>query len=146
MTVKRYYYIDPLAAAWMSEHFGMRVMNKRRTVLRFSDGVWGSTRASTCVVQNNGFFMPHEGKLYIHPISVHLLEPSVGDLVQRADRTTELVRHVRTNHPALADGSGTALYYDNPHIKRGQPWIDKAFVTIIQRDGKAFHWPESERE
>lgn len=62
----KYYYTDPLAAAWMAKHFGMQ--------FSFDGGmkyeeIWNLSIDS-------------EPPFYIHPDSLHLLEQQVGDAVQ----------------------------------------------------------------
>lgn len=71
-----------------------------------------------------GFVVPDgssAGLYQIHPDSLHILEPQVGDLI----------------------GCGTyALYVHNTEIFRHHStWTDE---KIIQRNDKAFFWPEVE--
>lgn len=64
---KRYYYTDPLAAAWMAREFGMRFDSSTTTFLP----VWS---AKALVGSIEGKY-----KGYIHPDSEHLLEPMAGE-------------------------------------------------------------------
>lgn len=62
----KYFYTDPLAAAWMAKHFGMEY--------DFSEHkFYGWTTEHQ---------LPLE-KYYIHPDSLHLLKLQIGDLVQQ---------------------------------------------------------------
>ena len=61
-----------------------------------------------------------DGKHYLHPHSLHLVEHQIGDLVFAGGRYT----HMRSS----ASGG---LYPINPEV-------------ILQRKGIAFMWPESE--
>lgn len=70
----RYFYTDPLAAAWMAKHFEMRftngsadnheVMRSYPSLFELDDGL-------------NRY--EYNGKYYIHPDSVYLLKPRKGD-------------------------------------------------------------------
>lgn len=57
-----YYYDDPLAAAWMAKHFGMKFWNGEHEI------------CVTPLVDSEA-----EAKRYIHQDSLHLLEPQEGD-------------------------------------------------------------------
>ena len=127
----RYYYTDPVAAAYMTAHHKIRF--KRNDDLR----EWGRTNSSYSAIielcidledktPGDGGLMwktklfPDEafsGKFYIHPDSLPLLEPRVGDIVM--DFRPALI--VREDH--------LIFHKESP---------------ILQRDGKPFHWPESE--
>lgn len=110
----RYYYIDPLAAAWMSDKFGMK----------FDDGDRFDTDDLIEIVANMGGGLVK--KWYIQPDSEHLLEPVVGDVGVEADG-------VPCNYTEykcwMSDG-----YLHTP----------KEPVKVIQRNGIPFHWPLSE--
>src|SRR5579863_1248979 len=62
---KRFFYKDPLAAAWMTAKFGME----------FIDLITGRIEPSDI-----GTALYTRG--YVHPDSLHLLEPREGDLVK----------------------------------------------------------------
>ncbi len=64
----RYFYTDPLAAAWMDKHYGMSFVK--------ADG------AFTCVngdIDNPHFY--YSECAYIHTDSLCLLAPQIGDVV-----------------------------------------------------------------
>lgn len=113
----RLFYSDPLDAAQMMRHFGMRFVS------------WHSGKEyEPCVILANAgspIKSVREGQRYvIHPESLHLLEPQVGDWAW----CVELKR------PMECDSSEVAEYVR----RRGDAW------SIFQRNGHAFHWPESE--
>src|SRR4051794_7466770 len=62
---RRYFYTDPLAAAWMARHFGMRYQALPSHITSY-DFIEGSLDGG-------------DGPYIIHPDSLHLLEPQIGD-------------------------------------------------------------------
>ncbi|QEL19312.1 hypothetical protein [Limnoglobus roseus] len=74
MTEARYYYDDPLAAAWMVKHFGMKFLidetesEQAETLFDESDVQWAREALGV-----------HE--FSIHPDSLHLLDIQEGDFV-----------------------------------------------------------------
>lgn len=133
-TNRRYFYSDPLAAAWMAKKFAIEF--------------------SSCIAQNfvknakyNGdeplLYLinlpanPQE-KFYIHPDSVHLLEPKVGDIIFHTKMENAYRIHAI---------DGIVNFIDQPILIHGKPsglWLPKADFSIIQRDGNVFMWPEVE--
>lgn len=120
----RYYYTDPLAAAWMAAKFGMAFYNERRiSRIRCDFEIYSMMR------------LVDEAPFYISERSLHLLEPQVGDMIShlglRAWRIDAMDSHSYL-HPAMPNESLTrfTLKAENPQI--------------IQRNGIAFHWPEVE--
>lgn len=110
----RYYYTDPLAAEWMSDKFGMKFISAEGIDSYFDEmGLFCET----------GTFGRTIDKIYIHPDSLHLLEPWAGDLIEYTLGGKPLENH----HPVYWGENS----YDNHNEKR-----------IIQRNGKAFMWPE----
>jgi hypothetical protein len=113
---KRYFYTDPLAAAWMAKHFGMR----------FTDEGWLNT--AEVDYQHTGVErIPLDIKTYIHPDSLHLLEPQVGDKDERG----LIYKH--------------CSYHDKMSWvqDRGENWCDENGRTVI-RDGIVFMHPQSD--
>lgn len=111
----RYFYTEPLAAAWMAKHFGMRL----------HDGAFVEpTSAPPEEIASWG-----DGLIYIHPNSLNLLEPQVGDLLRGDEHTIPQIRYMDVPDSEQM-GAGVAL------MRRG--------FKIIQRNGIAFMWPESE--
>ena len=115
----RYFYCDPLAAAWMQEHFGMRFVSRDS----------GKEFEKSLLVFNAGSPVEsiRKGQVYVvHPESLPLLEPKLGDLVFAGRPDNDL---------------GEILEFGPFVHKEAQAHL--RVVEIIQRDGKAFHWPES---
>lgn len=127
----KYYYDDPLAAAWMAKHHGMRFViewpkqHKRDPEeVFFSDGVPFTRGGSNMVLFH----------LHLHPDSLPLLEPQEGDF--------------------SADGweFKTALqWWLKAYCEEGNPdRIDvrrhvKHWKRTAIRNGIAFHWPKEEQ-
>lgn len=108
------FYTDPIKAAWMAKKFGMEFLNEN------GDELW---------IVNGGIFtknlhkyfgiclVDYSGPYHIHPSSLALLEPMVGDLVY--------------------DGNtGYELLYNNSYLKTHK--ADR----IILRDNRVFFAPE----
>lgn len=110
----RKYYEDPLAAAWMAKHFGMKFKSARGQNMYFDGGSDFRTE------KDCGFYA---GEYYhIHPSSLHILEPMAGD-----------VGTVYNGHAAnFRDG-----YWEHNDGQREPASEGK----IIQRQGIPFHWP-----
>lgn len=113
----RYFYTDPLAAAWMAKHFGVNYLyfSQEDGGCQFYEGV--------------GFRMElpnRNGRFYIQPDSLHLLTAQLGDLCKFRGIT------------AIGEED-----FESPQYwevgERQQGWQE-----IIRRNGLAFHWPESE--
>jgi hypothetical protein len=128
MTAQRYFYTDPLAAAWMAKHHGIRIASSV-----YEDGSY------------DGFVMPdgsEDGRYYIHPDSLHLLEPLVNDCLQIGD---DLLFWV------CRDDSFWEEHENDPNLKYNFIGIKAASsnvidgARIIQRNGIAFMWPEVEK-
>jgi hypothetical protein len=134
----RWFYTDPLAAAWMAKHFGMRF---------------------TC--QGNGYD-PLQGKpfgievLYhfldtgyasnllpirIHPDSLHLLQPQIGDILnwQTGKGEPWWEDHSRYIYPR--QGTHDVFTAESAARMLAKPELS---ARIILRSGTAFMWPERE--
>lgn len=105
----RYFYTDPLAAAWMAKNFGMK----------FNGGTEFDEPYRHSEIDEV------TSKFYIHPDSVKLLEQRVGDLVW-LDMGESCMPSIGS---LIEDEEGRKLCLDCP---------------ILQREGKAFIWPEVE--
>jgi hypothetical protein len=99
--MKRFFYTDLLAAAWMAKHFGMRFWSGDHEIhlLPFVDS-------------------QKKGRWLLHPDSLLLLEPRAGDLLTGRNRKVFMIYE-----------GGESL----PHAR------------VVERNGIAFMWPESER-
>ena len=107
---ERYFYTDPLAAAWMAKHFGMRLRPDCYSERALPDG------------EDITRFAHHAfgGRFYVHPDSLHLLEPREADLY------------------ATDIGCGWLATTPSESWKR-----QVGHFRIVQRKGMAFFWPES---
>jgi len=120
----KYYYTDPLASAWMAKYFGINYSQD-------SFFVWHVTSGDMELGADHK-------KLYIHPDSLHLLEPQVGDLVTAKNDFVQYVAFVEK------DG----LHKCNTHfpdvILTENGDCPFKVTSIIQRNGIAFMMPEVE--
>lgn len=117
----KYYYKDPLAAAYMAREFGIKLywLNKKgakrepqshKTVLGYA--------------YEANLELPD--RFYIHPDSHHIFEPIVCDVG--------------------VDDNGTPVEYAaGAWVGDGSP-VGVEPVRIIQRNGRPFFWPEVEND
>ena len=113
---KKYYYTDPLAAAWMSKHFNINI--------EWADGTISDDYTGDNIV----YYEKHlgtESPYYIHPDSVHILNPQVGDVIY-----------------IKLDGGGVGIW-ETVDAEDSQYSINRG-GKIIQRNNTAFMWPEVE--
>lgn len=128
--MKRYFYTDPFAAAWMTTHHGVTYVNDLPhgqghcfQVISRASG-WADASPYDLILPCNG-----KPRVYIHPDSLHLLEPQVGDLLRGDEHTMPQIRYMDLPDSEQM-GTGAAL------MRRG--------FKIIQRNGIPFMWPEHE--
>jgi hypothetical protein len=121
---RRYYYTDPLAAAWMAKHFGMRY--NYESLAAWKEGTQGTGIAETWMEADGSVKTDFEytQPIYIHPDSFPLLEPRPGDVLLRYNRKT-----FRSHYKAVNAGI------------RFRPCQDD---IIVRRNGIIFMWPASE--
>lgn len=122
--MSRHFYTDPLAAAWMAKHFGMKFNHPESD--KFAP--IGTSDAIDAFI--NG--QQEDGRFMVHPDSLHLLEPKAGDLVDfgwihLCGQSFHELSQLKTSFEQFCEES--TCDYDSHRI--------------IQRNGKAFHWPES---
>ena len=151
----RYFYRDPLEAAYMAKHFGIKTEADVR-IINVQPG------KSEMVTHHMVFDSPEMVLLYqycnsfhIHSYSLHLLEPQDGDAVE-FDRW----HWDRQRHDELKDAQPEPHYaivrIDTKWkriISAGIGWdmvkLHEPFslpFRIICRGSKAFHWPQCEAE
>lgn len=118
----RLYYDCPLKAAYMVKHHGMR--------FQVDDG----GTLNTIVVGMEHLTQSVSGRFYIHPNSLHLLEPQAGDIYISQDTVCQIKE--------LDRGIITEITVE--WECRDRYPANKFDGKIIFRSGKAFHWPESE--
>lgn len=111
----RYYYSDQLKAAYMAREFGMRFLRPDGSEVNLSHGMGRE-------MGDDGWIefiaVPNDGD-YIHPDSLSILQPQEGDLVEASTETEQYTFYYHAEMLAKSD-------------------------KIIQRQGKAFFWPERE--
>jgi hypothetical protein len=117
-----YFYTDPLAAAWMAKHFGMKIYAWALDAL---DDV-------NAIAREQPPFVP-DCKYMIDDPSLPLLEPRPGDLVTYKLGVVGCVGMPYTNGPLGVWWAGS---------ERQEPLHGKE--RVIQRDGKPFFWPEQD--
>jgi hypothetical protein len=113
----RYFYDDPLAAAWMAKHFGMLITIENDAFI-FND--WEDlldVNVTEC----------YRGNYYIHPDSLSGLDPQAGDLYLLDE----------DDEGAIVITLGAQLI---------EKWEQRPIGKIIQRNGLAFHWPKEESD
>jgi hypothetical protein len=112
----RYFYTDPLAAAWMDANYHMLFENDFHI-----DYLYVARHAKTTPYMSDG--SPElRDKYYIHPDSLPLLKPQDGDL-------------------CFENGWGYLRWKD---LENMAGHVRDDSFKIIQRNGIPFHWPQSE--
>jgi catechol 2,3-dioxygenase-like lactoylglutathione lyase family enzyme len=111
----RWFYTDPLAAAYMSKHFGMRLTDRTNDEEAFP----------ACDLCREPDLRSE--RYYVHPDSLHLLEPCDGDVVRW---------RISDGRGGWIPEAGSFGFYEGTG----------SIETIIQRDGKPFFWPECEAD
>jgi hypothetical protein len=140
MTGKRYFYTDPLAAAWMSKHFGMETYIGH---LPDNYDAYGPSNWHHCVDD----YRYRQEKLrqppplfYVHPDSLKLLEPQTGDLVEDTG--------LKGVWPVYGTVAVFVFPIESADAAIGvNSWCTPAKTSamrIVRRNGIAFHMPESE--
>ena len=123
MNEQRYFYTDPLAAAWLSKYFGMTFFGWEQIGI-----ISTAYRAEVIDLSPKGCAEKPElflftDRIFISPDSLHLLKPQMND------------------HGFYEDGGQFTF--------NGKAWEDCNLsvatedVKIDRRDGRAFFWPES---
>lgn len=130
----RYYYTDPLAAAWMTKHFGMNICPDDREI-PMAKNIALSDSGLMIQVDFAAMGAPQWRKLYIHPDSLHLLEPKVEDIII----------HNQTKNPHKIASVGDGLFFtDPPEFINGKLCgfhLSKHLFKPIQRNDTPFIWP-----
>ncbi|WP_020473650.1 hypothetical protein [Zavarzinella formosa] len=142
---RRYFYTDPMAAAWMNQHHKVRVdllEPANNTIAASDDAIFTGGDQFIDMEYLDLLRWAMEDcaawKFQIHPESLHLLEPQIHDVVS----------YLFTSEP---DYFASAAKRTKMHLKsvtKGKLFSLKARnmtkLQIIQRCGKPFIWPESE--
>ena len=140
--MKLFYYTSQNAAAWMAETFGMKialrddhapdklVLGEDGQVVNYAQEIMDCKRDGWC------------DKFYVHPDSLHLLEPQYGDIITLNEIQSDYNGYdykpdilYRTYEDGLY---GTDSYCCTKDVQQERS------MKILRRDFKSFHWPESE--
>lgn len=146
---KKYYYTNLLAAAWMSENHKMRFR-----VLVIDHGKPSFYEWYPYMITPHGC----SENIYIHPDSLHILKPQVGDLIYGPDHDIYgICETVETSldffdreHPShKEDYSPEDYVLEEQRLKQEYSVYlesgEQAFVPeVIRRNGISFMWPEVE--
>ena len=128
----KYFYTDPLAAAWMAKHFGMKFEIEYDT-LYFGEGDHKGKRINVNPLMtlkfNKDAFDSKTLEWVISTDSLHLLEPQVGDLWIATAPDTESEFWYLSHKMMQAE------------ILREMP----SNFVCIQRNGIPFMWPAGEK-
>ncbi len=123
----RYYYTDPLAAAYMTREFGVKFENMEGSIkidAEFYD---------TGEISYTEYGLDPYGYLYIDSDCYELVKPQVGDLIKSRDaKFAWKVEDITDND--IYGMVGLVTF----HGKKNQEF------EIIQRNDKAFFMPEAE--
>ena len=133
----RYFYDCPLKAAFMAKYHGMRFdyYDKYQNVILSCIEV--ETYDCECCGGYGKEFNP-DIRFYIHPDSLHLLEPIEGDYLECINQTNAPYILAKAN-----DNNGSlSAFSTNPKITLGQSMFDS--WKIIQRNSLPFMRPEIE--
>lgn len=116
----KYFYTDPLAAAWMQKHFGMRFE-------------FGELHNPEFAIRHR-IYRDEPMTVYLHSDSLPLLEPRGRDLLFKEAEYQALDDIRFAENPNDPDG-----FHKNLNAR----FIERGY-RIVLRDGKPFFWPESE--
>lgn len=117
---KRYFYTEPLAAAWMMKHHDMQIVDK------YADEIGEAFRRDPSVWLDPPY--------YVHADSLHLLEPQGGDLITweypagdfRQRHSYEVIHegqnhnHFPANAKRLIEETGAQTRRDRFHVAGGR--------------------------
>jgi hypothetical protein len=126
----RYYYTDPMAAAWMAKHHFMRIIACESPLYEKDE----RERDIKSLLYSAADQEIDDGsKYYIHPDSVHILEPQIDDIGMDTEEVIFLCEGITPGWSCLStDSDGYTI------MKTGD-------IKIIQRNGIAFMYPEKEK-
>jgi len=139
----RYYYTDALEAAYMAKHHGVKLqVDKMKACIASGEPPYYPDDFLPLDVCNalvdcirKLHWEREEQRFYIHPDSVHLLEPQEGDLLAYQHDDIEDVcwvgLHSQTYELVVQIDS---LSWMSP--------IELHQTKVIQRNNKPFFWPE----
>lgn len=125
----RYYYTDPLAAAWMAKHHGMKLQSLARDT---NDPYWDIVFIGGSPFRQGQLIkVADSGPFYIHPDSRALLRVREKDMITYGGRAATIIGVYENND---------VLVYGETVFARS---VEDSLIRIIQRNGIPFMWPES---
>lgn len=134
----RYYYTDPLEAAYMAREFGVRFYTDDEDVPEPDrEFGWEKCRSRDKLADFEGYYsnLCEANKLLIHPDSYHIFEPIAGDWLNVSSDSMQGY-HLFDD---TDDYDGKSIY-----SKHRGSFCPVSNLKIIQRDNKPFFWPEEE--
>lgn len=137
--MKRFYYTDPLAAAWMAKHYNMQFADMLGSRLAFVTTSRGCHFVSLEFDDNEEVQAElYDGKYYVHPDSLPLLGHKIGDTVHK-DKSFFLIvdfEYGKDGKHSIGGGQKTirGIYREK----------DPSKYIIIHRNNTPFINPESE--
>lgn len=154
--MKRFFYTDPLAAAWMHMEHGFEYRGIHHL---FANAHYPEDAISAQdlgdLIESYVLDGASDSKIYVHPDSLHLLEPKPGDAVEFDRWHWDRQRHEDMKNAPYKPHYGSVIECGKGEwlevVSAGVGW-DTTFGghpfamrhKIIQRSGLPFHWPESE--
>ncbi len=132
----RYFYTDPLAAAWMAKHFGMKFVVDNKSLYAERYMLIGEYRWM--------FDLNHVGKAFeIHADSQHLLMPEIGDIIEffYPGEEDKQVCIITCGKDAVVYEQGIDIDWV---LGKNPMSVDALKCKIIRRNKAAFIWPEKE--
>lgn len=126
-----HFYTNPLAAAWMHTEFGIEFRGIHHIYANhFYPDDEISAQSLGDLIESYMLDTISDSKVYLHPDSLRLLDPILGDVIQ-CKRSGE-VESVNNDYPG-----------DTP-VDVAREMVRNGYFRIIQREGKPFFWPETE--
>jgi len=144
----RYYYDCPIEAAYMAENFKMKFFKFLHEGSQ--DNIATELRHFFTGEDYGDWLYPAAKRFYIHPESLHLLEPKINDVFHDAagDYGWGIVGKVCGDpgiNQEVAEIQRSQHLYALLHITRKMKEKDSS-ISIIQRYGNPFIWPKKEGE
>lgn len=138
----KYYYTDPLKAAWMSEKFGVRfLVDAPEKEWLSMTAVYASDYNKDVDGAISGIIHAFSGRIYVHTDDYGVFEPKDGDMCdytwdQACLRSRAYKEDYRTNCLAVVG------HYEVVKFKEKAGYY---LNEIIKRNGTAFFMPEVEQ-
>jgi hypothetical protein len=134
----KFFYTDPLAAAWQAKHFEIKIfttgLDNGVHPKRIRDWDEDAMSIAEDVARDVA-----TDRYYIHAESMNVLHPRIGDLIvwdAYKDKSWGYGCNVRLNEKHDLSGIWRDIFHDTTGTATN--------VRIIERAGKLFHRPESD--